>query len=145
MKQIILVMGLSGAGKSTLALALLGALADRYKSVFILNADQVRGEADDWDFSKEGRIRQAHRMYNAAMIYSVDYDYVICDLIAPYEEMRKIIDPGYTIWVNTIKKSRFEDTDLIFTPPVDPDFMIVEQDAAKWVEVIACSILDNRQ
>ena len=145
MKQIILIMGLPGAGKSTLALALLGALADRYKSVYILNADQVRGEADDWDFSIEGRIRQAKRMYNAAIIYSVDYDYVICDLVAPLPEMREIIEPGYTIWVNTIKKSRFEDTDRMFVPPVDPDFMVLEQEAAKWAEVIACSITKDPQ
>ena len=43
-------MGLPGAGKTTLA----DALAKKIKAKR-LNADEVRTEANDWDFSEEGR------------------------------------------------------------------------------------------
>ena len=46
-------MGLPGAGKTTLA----DALAKKIEAKR-LNADEVRKEANDWDFSEEGRKRQ---------------------------------------------------------------------------------------
>ena len=55
-------MGLPGAGKTTLA----DALAKKIKSKR-LNADEVRKEANDWDFSEEGRKRQAKRMSDFAL------------------------------------------------------------------------------
>ena len=48
-KKIILIMGLPGAGKTTLA----DALAKKIEAKR-LNADEVRKEANDWDFSEEG-------------------------------------------------------------------------------------------
>ena len=45
-------MGLSGSGKTTLANELPPLL-----NVKRLNADKVRGAANDWDFSKDGRER----------------------------------------------------------------------------------------
>ena len=59
--KIILVMGLPGAGKTTLASEMAPMLNAKR-----LNADEVRKEADDWDFSKEGRKRQAKRMADFA-------------------------------------------------------------------------------
>jgi adenylylsulfate kinase len=53
----ILIMGLPGSGKSYLS----NLLAPMLKAIW-LNADQVRKDANDWDFSPEGRIRQANRM-----------------------------------------------------------------------------------
>ena len=53
----ILVMGLPGAGKTH--------LAERLQKVLNCawyNADKVREMANDWDFSPEGRVRQANRM-----------------------------------------------------------------------------------
>ena len=55
-------MGLPGAGKTTLA----NELAKSIKSKR-LNADEVRKAANDWDFSEEGRTRQAKRMSDAAL------------------------------------------------------------------------------
>ena len=50
-------MGLPGSGKTTLAKHLVPMF-----NAFWLNADQVRKEANDWDFSEQGRLRQAERM-----------------------------------------------------------------------------------
>ena len=50
-------MGLPGSGKTTLANEL-GPMLKAKR----LNADKVRKEANDWDFSEEGRTRQAKRM-----------------------------------------------------------------------------------
>ena len=53
----ILVFGLPGAGKTTFAKRLIEGTNFAY-----FNADEVRGMFNDWDFSKEGRRRQAYRM-----------------------------------------------------------------------------------
>ena len=53
----ILIMGLPGSGKSTLA----EPFARLINGVW-LNADQIREEYNDWDFSPEGRMRQSLRM-----------------------------------------------------------------------------------
>ena len=60
--KIILIMGLPGAGKTTLAEELAPKLNAKR-----LNADEVRKEANDWDFSEEGRKRQAKRMADFAL------------------------------------------------------------------------------
>ena len=54
-------MGLPGAGKTTLASHLVPLLKAKW-----LNADEVRKEANVWDFSAEGRVRQAKRMWSKA-------------------------------------------------------------------------------
>ena len=55
-------MGLPGSGKTTLANELAPMLNAKR-----LNADEVRQEANDWDFSEEGRKRQAKRMADFAI------------------------------------------------------------------------------
>ena len=55
-------MGLPGSGKTTLANELAPMLNAKR-----LNADEVRKEANDWDFSEEGRKRQASRMADFAL------------------------------------------------------------------------------
>ena len=56
-KVKILIMGLPGSGKTYLAKRVVKLLNAEW-----LNADKVRGHYNDWDFSKEGRMRQANRM-----------------------------------------------------------------------------------
>ncbi len=107
-------MGLPGSGKTTLAKQLQEKLECKW-----YNADIIRNQFDDWDFSPEGRIRQATRMQTLADIESLilDSDYVICDFIAPTQKIRDIFNSNYTIWMNTIEFSQYNDTDSIFEKP----------------------------
>ena len=139
MTQRILVMGLPGAGKTYLAQYVLEKLQNAGKSVWWLNADDVREKYNDWDFSIEGRIRQSKRMRE--MADGFDTDYVICDFICPLPEMRDNFDAHWTVWVDTIKEGRFDDTNKLFVPPDKYDFRITTQDSVQWSELISVTIL----
>jgi adenylylsulfate kinase len=116
----ILVCGLPGSGKTWLAERLQKVLDCAW-----FNADNVRSQANDWDFSPEGRIRQAMRMNNIADFESKwNGRTVICDFVAPTERTRKEFSPNVTIWLNTIKEGRFEDTNKMFESPEMSDFVI---------------------
>lgn len=135
-------MGLPGSGKTYLAQYLLEQLQNSGKKIGWLNADDVRQKYNDWDFSVEGRIRQSKRMRELADSM-VNMDYVICDFVAPLVEMRNNFKADWTIWMDTIDKGRFEDTNKAFIPPEVYDFRITEQNAEKWSEFVAVHILGN--
>ena len=129
--KIILVMGLPGAGKTTLANEMAPHLNAKR-----LNADEVRKAADDWDFSEEGRVRQAKRMAEFALKLKAEGHYVIADFVAPTPEARSLFPEDFRIWVDTIKKGRFEDTNQMFVNPKNFDYHVTTQDAKKWAPLI---------
>ena len=133
--KIILVMGLPGAGKTTLANELAPKLNAKR-----LNADEVRKLANDWDFSEEGRTRQAKRMAEAALKLRDEGNYVIADFIAPTPKARSLFPADYVIWVDTIKEGRFDDTNKMFVKPEKYDFHVTTQDAKSWVSKILIDI-----
>jgi len=135
--MIILIMGLSGSGKTSLAKT----LTPMFNAVW-LNADKVREEANDWDFSEEGRIRQANRMKRLAQEARDNNRNVIADFICPTEDTRKEFNADYTIWMDTKKVSKFEDTDKIFQEPKNPNFIVTHFDASMWAYLIKQDILD---
>ena len=130
--KIILIMGLPGAGKTTLA----NELATLIKSKR-LNADEIRRAANDWDFSEEGRKKQAKRMSDAALKLKSEGNNVIADFICPTPEARSLFPADCTIWVDTIKKGRFDDTNAMFVKPEKFDFHVTTQDAKLWAPKIA--------
>ena len=139
-KKIILIMGLPGTGKSTLANELHnmfltnGHLCDWY------NADKIRQEYNDWDFSYDGRLRQAERMKNLA---NMSEHTVIIDMVAPLPEFRSIINPNVLVWMDTLVESRFEDTNKLFVQPENYNYRITSYDSQKWAKNIYEDVTEN--
>ena len=124
-------MGLPGSGKTTLASELVPLLNAKW-----LNNDKVRKAANDWDFSEEGRVRQAKRMANLAEKHKQEGSYVVCDFICPTPEARESFNADFIVWVDTIKKGRFDDTNQMFVKPEKYDFHVTSQDAQLWAPKI---------
>ena len=124
-------MGLPGAGKTTLANELAKLIECKR-----LNADEVRKAANDWDFSEEGRKRQAKRMSSGALKIKKEGNNVIADFICPTPEARELFPADYIIWVDTIKEGRFEDTNQMFVKPEKFNFHVTTQDAKLWASKI---------
>jgi hypothetical protein len=154
----ILIMGLPGSGKTYFAERLkrylesylnyvnehsLRPIHDARITVAWINADDVRKKYNDWDFSTEGRVRQSLRMRDLAD--EANTDYCLVDFVAPLVEQRNNFKADWCIWIDTIEKGRFEDTNKAFIPPEVYDFRITEQNAEKWVEFVGEHIAENRR
>ena len=129
--KIILIMGLPGSGKTTLASELVPLLKAKW-----LNADAVRKEANDWDFSSEGRIRQARRMWEKAQEFKRNGSHVVADFICPTPEARALFPADFIIWMDTIKEGRFEDTNKMFIKPEKFNYHVTTLDAKNWAPKI---------
>ena len=114
-------MGLPGSGKTYLAERLQPLLNAAW-----YNADKVREMANDWDFSPEGRVRQSLRMKNLADFEKEHNRTVLCDFVCPTKETQNIFHPDIIIWMNTIKKGRYEDTNKMFENPTNVDYEVNE-------------------
>ena len=126
----ILVMGLPGSGKTYLSERLQPLLESAW-----YNADKVRTMAGDWDFSEEGRLRQSLRMKSVADFESAHNRIVICDFVCPTKETRNIFEADIKIWLDTIEKGRFEDTNALFEPPQQVDFHIKEWNDHNHIDI----------
>ena len=128
----ILIMGLPGSGKTTLASELVPLLNAKW-----LNNDKVRKAANDWDFSEDGRVRQAKRMAELAEKYKKEGRHGVGDFICPTPKARELFNADFIVWVDTIKKGRFDDTNAMFVKPEKFDFHVTSQDAKVWATQIA--------
>jgi len=132
MKRKILICGLPGSGKSTLAKKLTEYLGD----ADWWNADEVRKQANDWDFSPEGRYRQMDRMRSLTQA-SVDGNrYAVADFVCPTSGLRSEFNADYVVWMNTIEKGRFDDTNKVFMPVENADAIITKDEwwEDKWID-----------
>lgn len=120
----ILIFGLPGSGKTTLAKP----FAELVGGVHI-NADAVRTSYDDWDFTKAGRVRQAQRMRHLADGVVLAGKVAVVDFICPTYITRLEFNADFTVWMDTIKEGRYEDTNALFEKPDDVDYHV-----EKWFD-----------
>ena len=129
-------MGLPGSGKTTLANELAPLINAKR-----LNADEVRKEANDWDFSAEGRTRQAKRMWAKAKEFRDQGNHVVADFVCPTPAARALFPADFIIWVDTIKEGRFDDTNKMFVKPEKYNYHVTTQDAKNWAPKILKEIV----
>ena len=133
MAKKILIMGLPGSGKTSLAKL----LAPMFNAV-LLNEDEVRKEANDFDYSEIGRSIQTNRMKRLADEAIQNNRNVVADIECPED-----FNADYIIWMDTIKESRFEDTNKMFEQPKNFDFKVTHKDAIMWAYLIKQDILEK--
>lgn len=129
----ILIMGLPGAGKTTLTEQVISLMGSDIVTWF--NADRVREEYEDWDFSPEGRERQAKRMAQMSEMVASNGTHCICDFVCPTDELRELFNADITIWVDTIEKGRYNDTNLLFQKPKQYDLRLTDWDFSNAYQV----------
>ncbi len=120
----VLIFGLPGSGKTTLAKP----FADLIGGVHI-NADAVRTSYDDWNFTLEGRMRQAHRMRYLSDGVVMAGKIAVTDFVCPTKEARNAFAPDFTIWMDTIEEGIYEDTNALFETPDNVDYHV-----SKWFD-----------
>ena len=130
MAKKILIMGLPGSGKTSLAKL----LAPMFNAVLI-NEDEVRKEANDFDLSEVGRSIHANRMKRLADEAIQNNRNVVADFECTDDE-RKDFNADYIIYMDTIKESKLE-------PPSNFDFKVTHKDAQMFSFLIKQEILDK--
>ena len=125
----ILICGLPGSGKSTLA----APFAQLIGGVYI-NADAVRtkyegSDMSKWDFSLAGRVKQAQRMKHLADGVELAGNIAVADFVCPTEITRKAFGADFVVWMDTIQKGKYDDTNQMFEPPKHYDYHV-----AKWFD-----------
>lgn len=131
--MIIQIIGLPGSGKTTLATA----LADRINAIH-LNADYVRATVNsDLGFTPKDRIEHARRMGEMARMLSSQGLIVVVDFVCPTDETRIAFGkPSILIWMDTISKGRFEDTNKLWEAPTKFDYHFVSYDSKNQTDLI---------
>ncbi len=109
----ILIMGLNNSGKSTFAELLRRKLQCPY-----FNADIIRAQFQDTDFTIKGRHRQARRMKILCdWSLRLGHDYAIADFICPTTRTRQLFNADHMVFLDTVDRTPYLDTQAMFTIP----------------------------
>ena len=123
-------MGLPKSGKTSLAKL----LAPMFNAV-LLNEDEVRKEANDFDLSEVGRSIHTNRMKRLADEAIQNNRNVVADFECTDDE-RKDFNADYIIYMDTIKESKSK-------IPSNFDFKVTHKDAQMFSFLIKQEILDK--
>jgi cytidyltransferase-like protein len=131
MNRKILVMGLPGSGKT----AFTRALAPMLNAV-VFNNDEVRANINrDLGFSMEDRVEQARRMGWLCDRVVESGGIAIADFICPTPATRAAFGDAFTVFIDRIQASRFDDTNRIFVPPDRCDLRVEPEGTPQyWAE-----------
>lgn len=75
-------------------------------------------------------------MYKLSQKYKKDNN-VVVDFVCPTHKTREIFNPDFIIWMNTIRKGRYDDTNKLFENPKNYDLRIKEKNADFWSKKIS--------
>ena len=131
MAKKILIMGLPKSGKTSLARL----LAPMFNAV-LLNEDEVRKEANDFDLSEVGRSIHTNRMKRLADEAIQNNRNVVADFEYSTEDEIKDFNADYIIYMDTIKERKLE-------LPSNFDFKVTHKDAQMFSFLIKQEILDK--
>ena len=125
-------MGLPGSGKTTLAKLLVPKLNAVWH-----NADDVRNTVHtDLGFEEKDRLEHARRLCFWADKIAEAGHHSVTDFICPIPEMRTIFDADFIIWVDRIKKGRFDDTNQLFVPQKKYDIRLNTGTPKEWLKKV---------
>ena len=129
----ILIMGLPKSGKTAL-----GEKLSKEFGILFWDADVVRKVYNDWDFTLQGRERQALRMRKLSELEAITISAFVC----PLPGFRSFFFPDKLIWMDTVEDCEYEDTNKLFSPPTKYDVRITKlgEDAEAFDLVKKCMI-----
>ena len=118
--HVVLVQGLPGSGKTTLALRLKSLL-----NAVHINADWARATiTSHLGFEIEDRIKQATALGQMARLIQDNNQWVVVDFVCPLSQTREAFMQNFlersdvfSVWMDTIQRGRFEDTNRIYVKP----------------------------
>jgi adenylylsulfate kinase len=119
--KVIFIQGLPGSGKTTLAKV----LQQKLNAIHV-NADWARSTiTSHLGFSNLDRVKQATTLGQLARMLHFQGHWVIVDFVCPLATTRNAFqeqfldhtDDVFKVWMNTIDKGRFEDTNKMYVPP----------------------------
>jgi AAA+ ATPase superfamily predicted ATPase len=149
----VLIYGLPGSGKTFLAKRLF-TLLKGHKACAWFDADQVRKDYDDWDFSDEGRMRQVERMKYLCTLAEGEHKIAIASFVAPTQFIRDVFGADIEIWLDTVAfsasvnsedpatGSTWEETDEMFEGDHSSTWVVNHKDYEdEWMQARMAALL----
>jgi adenylylsulfate kinase len=129
----VLIFGLPGSGKTTFAKEL--CLNKNYAN---FNGDIIRNIFNEKGFEEKDRMEQVIRMEK---LCNMTDKVSIVDFVCPYNRGRNFYD--ITVFMDTIKKSKYKNTNKIFQRPFKCDYHIKDFNYKKIIKEIQKKLVIN--